>query len=155
MSNFCIDKTDLDQIFEHALGEYPFECCGIITGPEANEGNRIVYRCINIQNSLHEGNPEEHPRDARTAYYIDPDELLKILKVTREKSHSIKAFYHSHTENKAYFSEEDKKRALFYGEPTYPGVKYIVVSVIDGKVNEVKIYFWNEKKKDFREENLG
>lgn len=154
MNGFFIDKRDFNQICEHALEEYPFECCGVVTGSDTHEENKTVYRCENIQNRLHEENPEKHPRDARTAYYIDPGKLLKILKTMEEKSHSIRAFYHSHTDHKSYFSEEDRRRALFFGEPTYPGVKYIVVSIIGGKVEETKVFFWDDKKKDFVEEKL-
>ncbi len=154
MGTFFIEKVEFDLIFEHAEEEHPFECCGIITGPEKGEGGDTVHRCANIQNRLHKENPEEHPRNARTAYYIDPDELLKILKSAREESHSIKAFYHSHPENEAYFSEEDKKRALFFGEPAYPEAKHIVVSVMDGKAVGYKVFGWDEGKKEFAEKEL-
>ncbi|MBI5185970.1 MAG: Mov34/MPN/PAD-1 family protein [Nitrospinae bacterium] len=152
MEDSFISQKDLDRIFGHAQKEHPRECCGIVTGPEKEAKGNIVYPCANIQNRLHDENPKEHPRDARTAYYIDPDELLKILKAAKKKSHSIKAIYHSHTENQAYFSEEDRKRALVWGEPLYPGARYIVVSVIGGKVEEFKIFAWDEKAGDFRQE---
>lgn len=154
MDDFFINKKDLEQIFEHAVREHPYECCGVVIGSSKNAGKDKVYRCTNIQNRLHNENPEEYPRDARTAYNIDPYEFLKILKKSREKSCPIKAFYHSHTENKAYFSEEDRKQALLFGEPTYPGAKYIVVSVVGGKLEEVKAFSWDEKKRTFKEERV-
>lgn len=155
MGNSFISQENLNRIFEHAEKEHTLECCGIVTGPDMGVEGNIVYPCTNIQNRLHAENPKEHPRDARTAYYIDPDELLKILKKAREKKYSIKAFYHTHTENKAYFSEEDRKQALVWGEPIYPGARYIIVSIISGKVEEFKIYAWDEKAKDFRQEKYS
>ena len=154
MKDFRVTKKDLGPILGHAAGEYPFECCGIITGPDGEEGEIAIHRCANIQNRLHVEDPVEHPRDARTAYYIAPDELLKILKTARENSRSIRAFYHSHTDHKAYFSEEDKRRALFFGEPAYPDAKHIVVSVMGGKVGEIKVFSWDATAGEFKEEPL-
>ena len=65
-------KDDLKIIREHAVGEYPHECCGIVLGKIGSADENILYRCENIQNRLHEKDPETFTRDARTAFYIDP-----------------------------------------------------------------------------------
>ena len=106
-----LSQDKLNKVRQHALAEYPCECCGIIIGfPETTEKD-ILFRCTNIQNKLHAMDPETHPRDARTAYNIDPRELMKILKEAEAKRMSIKAFYHSHPDHDAYFSTEDRKKA--------------------------------------------
>ena len=150
---FQLSKDKLDKVRQHALAEYPCECCGIIIGfPETTEKD-ILFRCTNIQDKLHAMDPETHPRDARTAYNIDPRELMKILREAEAKRVSIKAFYHSHPDHDAYFSEEDRKMAMFDGEPTYPDAAYLVVSVYDGKIKDEAWFAWNTATGSFEKHN--
>ena len=60
-----LNKEALEKIYSHAIQEYPDECCGIVTGD--GMGITIVHKCTNIQNELHEKDPERYVRDARTA----------------------------------------------------------------------------------------
>jgi proteasome lid subunit RPN8/RPN11 len=150
---FQLSKDKLDKVRQHALAEYPCECCGIIIGFLETTEKDILFRCTNIQNKLHAMDPETHPRDARTAYNIDPRELMKILREAEAKRVSIKAFYHSHPDHDAYFSEEDRKMAMFDGEPTYPGAAYLVVSVCDGKIKDEAWFAWNTATGSFERHN--
>ncbi len=148
-----LSKDKLDKVRQHALAEYPCECCGIIIGfPETTEKD-ILFRCTNIQNKLHAMDPKVHPRDARTAYNIDPRELMKVLKEAEAKRMSIKAFYHSHPDHDAYFSEEDRKMAMFDEDPTYPDAAYLVVSVCDGKIKDEAWFAWNTATGSFERHN--
>src|SRR5204862_171803 len=62
----------------------------------------------------------------------------------------VKAFYHSHTRVGAYFSGEDRARAMFGDEPAYPEVTYVVVS--DSRTpGEVRAFRWDEGARDFVE----
>ena len=142
-------KEQLDDIHRHAVEEYPFECCGIVIGKVGQNDQDILFRCTNIQNKLHEKAPETFVRDARTAYNIDPMELMKILKEVESKQLPIKVFYHSHPEHDAYFSEEDSRMALFEGEPNYPEASYLVVSVYDKKIQDQAMFNWNLGTKTF------
>ena len=65
-----LEKEQLDEIHRHALEEYPNECCGIVVGDPGHNDDNVVHRCENIQNKLHEKDPENFTRDARTAYNI-------------------------------------------------------------------------------------
>ena len=122
-----LEKEQLDEIHQHAVEEYPEECCGIIVGNPDHNNDNVVYRCENIQNKLHEKNPENFTRDARTAYNISALELQRLLSEASSKGRVFKVLYHSHPEHDAYFSEEDTRMALFDGEsPIYPGTQYLV-----------------------------
>tara|TARA_B110000438_G_scaffold97109_1_gene96217 strand:+ start:724 stop:1182 length:459 start_codon:yes stop_codon:yes gene_type:complete len=147
MSIIAIDQ--LDEIYRHAVEEYPFECCGIVIGEVGHNDKDYLFRCTNIQNKLHEKDPKTYDRDARTAYNIDPKELMKILREVESKKLPIKVFYHSHPEHDAYFSEEDSRMALFDGEPNYPEASYLVVSVYDKKIRDQAMYNWNPESKTF------
>ncbi len=146
---FPLAKDQLDEIHRHAVEEYPFECCGIVIGKAGHNDQDILFRCTNIQNKLHEMDPETFVRDARTAYNIDPKELMKILKEVDSKQLPIKVFYHSHPEHDAYFSEEDSRMALFDGEPVYPEANYLVVSVYNKKIRDQALFSWNPEIKTF------
>ena len=67
------------------------------------------------------------------------------------------AIYHSHIDVDAYFSEEDHNAATFFGEPTYPGVVYPVISVKDGQVDRggEKIFRWDDSSLKFKEVTDG
>ena len=145
-----IDKENQAKMFQHSIEEYPYECCGIITG----SSDLYVHRCTNIQNRLHEEDPIKHPRDSRIAYFIDPEEQYKIITEAEEKGQEIKGFYHSHPDGGAYFSQEDTQRALFFDEPAYGGAFYIVISVTEGKVQDARCFAWNEKERTFEEVGL-
>jgi [CysO sulfur-carrier protein]-S-L-cysteine hydrolase len=146
---YPLAKDQLDEIHRHAVEEYPFECCGIVVGkPDQNDEN-IVYRCTNIQNKLHEKDPENYVRDARTAYNVSALELQKLLSAAGSKGLIFKVLYHSHPEHDAYFSEEDSRMALFDGEPIYPEASYLVVSVYDKKIRDHALFCWSPEIKNF------
>ena len=146
-------QDKLEKARHHALEEYPFECCGIIIGRPENDQEDILFRCTNIQNKLHKLDPEKFVRDARTAFYIDPKELMGILKETETKNLVIKLFYHSHPEHDAYFSEEDKRMALFDNEPTYPEAHYLVISVYNKEIKDQAFFEWNPESKEFEKQS--
>ena len=135
-----------------AMEEYPDECCGVILGNPQNSDEDIVFRCTNIQNQLHEENPDNYPRNAKTAFTIDPKDLLAVEKKTRINGWTIKTFYHSHPEHDAYFSDEDKKMALSeWGEPWYPDATHLVVSVYNGEIKDQAQFVWDPEQKSFDE----
>ena len=144
-----LSKDNLDEIRKHALDEYPYECCGIVIGfAESNAGD-ILFHCTNIQNKLHAMDPKAYPRDARTAYNIEPKELIKIFNQVESKRMIVKTFYHSHPDHDAYFSDEDKRMALFDGEPIHPDARYLVVSVYNKKVKEEAWFEWSSQTRSF------
>ena len=155
-----LQNETLDQIYAHAKVEFPDECCGIILSDGTRE---FVRECQNIQNERHAEDSDTYPRDARTAYLIAPNDLIRVHKEAETKNRPIKAFYHSHPNHDAYFSEKDKADATAWDEPAYPGAAYVVVSVYDwrrfylwlfeklGLVKTTKAFAWNEDDTDFVE----
>ena len=142
-----LPKT-LNDICEHAKIEFPDECCGVILHDDTQE---FVRPCRNIQNELHRDDPKAHPRDARTAYMMHPDDLIAVHKEAETQQRPIKAFYHSHPNHEAYFSEKDKTDAMAWDEPMYPDAAYIVISIYENTIRIVKAFKWNEGAADFIE----
>ena len=148
-SMLTLQPETLSQIFDHAKSEFPYECCGAISSDGTQE---FVWECKNIQNELHQEDPDTYPRDARTAYVIHPDDLFKVNKAS--ETQDIKAFYHSHPNHEAYFSEKDKADATMWDQPTYPGTTYLVISVYGTEIRAVKAFAWDETVEDFVERPL-
>jgi proteasome lid subunit RPN8/RPN11 len=128
-----------EAIRSQAAEEYPFESCGVIL---ARGGERRLLRCRNAQNELHARDPQRYPRDARTAYYIDPKDLLRIGDLERE-GFAVAIIYHSHVDAGAYFSETDRRQALVVDEPAYPTAVYVVTSVVGGRVDALAAFRWD------------
>ena len=137
------------QIHTHAMKEFPNECCGAILTDGVQE---FVRRCKNVQNERHAEDPETYPRDARTAYLMAPDDLIKIHREVDTEGRQIKAFYHSHPNEDAYFSAKDKSDATEpWGIPNYPDTAYVVISLYDRQINAAKAFSWDETTEDFVE----
>ena len=135
-------------ICKHAQETFPEECCGIILTDGTTD---YVQRLKNIQNQLHALDPQTYPRTAAIAYAMDPKELERIIDNAALNGAKLKAFYHSHPDHNAYFSEEDKAFASPFGEPIFPETAQIVISVYDREIREIRAYVWSEEAKDFTE----
>jgi len=141
-----LNKDIIDKIYAHALKEYPDECCGIITG---TAGNQSVHLCTNIQNRLHQEDPERFPRDAHTAYTIDRSEFDEIIASSSLHGNDIVALYHSHCDHESFFSEEDVAAQTVFGEPEFPHAFHVVVSVMNGSIHDIKCFQWDGEMKIF------
>jgi len=141
-----LNKTVVEKIYNHALHEYPDECCGIITG---TAGYQDVHLCSNIQNRLHTEDPLRYPRDAHTAYTIDRSEFDGIIASARQQGNDVIALYHSHCDHESYFSEEDVAAQTVFGEPEYPHALHVVVSVMNGRIHDIKCFRWDGGTKVF------
>ncbi len=137
-----------DAICEHAKLSFPEECCGVVL---CNGKTDQVHQLRNIQNDLHALDPKTFPRTAAIAYAMDMQELEIVLQQAEREGANLKAFYHSHPDHEAYFSQEDKAFATPFGEPTFPNAAQIVVSIYAGIINRIRAFAWSEEGQDFAE----
>ena len=140
-----LTTQEREAIQSQAVEEYPHESCGVIM---RRGRERKLLRCRNAQNELHARDPQRHPRDARTAYYIDPKDLLRIGDLERD-GFDVDVIYHSHIEAGAYFSETDRRQALVGGQPAYPAAVYVVTSVVAGQLDAMAAFRWDGERRDF------
>ena len=151
MEPLIIDRAALDAMLAHARETHPEECCGAIV-VRAGAADAVI-RFTNVQNRLHAESPDDHPRDARTAYAPEPTELFAALRAADQPGARLAAFYHSHAVTGSYFSGEDRARAMFGDEPAYPEVSYVVVS--DARVaGETRAFRWEPAAWDFVEQAI-
>jgi [CysO sulfur-carrier protein]-S-L-cysteine hydrolase len=143
-----LTPEELVRVQAQAVVEYPAECCGVLLARGAPGSDRLLMPCRNIQNELHAKDPVRHPRDARTAYFIDPRDLLTIGRREGE-GYRVATIYHSHIDTGAYFSATDRQNALINGEPAYPDAVYVVVSVVERRVVDAAAFVWDPSARDF------
>jgi len=136
-----IRPASLLEMEAHARETYPNECCGAVIDDAT--GVQQVVRLRNVQDEMHARDPLHYPRTARTAYTPHASEFKRAMDLSEAKGAKLVAFYHSHPDHDAYFSEEDVAQATPFGEPSYPDVLQVVVSVYGGRVKEVRTYRWS------------
>jgi len=143
-----LTPEEMAQVRAQAEAEYPAECCGVVLTRAEAPGERLLLPCRNIQDELHAKDPVRHPRDARTAYFIDPKDLLAIGR-REAQGYTVAVIYHSHVDAGAYFSPTDKRNALVNGEPAYSRALYVVLSVVAGKAVDAAAFAWDPDALDF------
>jgi glutamate-1-semialdehyde 2,1-aminomutase len=146
-----ITAGELAEIKRHAIRDYPNECCGVVV---VRGDERRLVPCRNIQDQKHAADPARFSRDARTAYFMDPADLARVNRLERE-GFNLAVVYHSHPNAGAYFSETDRLQALMDGEPAYPDVVYLVVSVVGTAVEAAAAYRWNAETRAFERVDKG
>jgi proteasome lid subunit RPN8/RPN11 len=136
-------KLPFAEIAALARSTYPNECCGLVLADPAG-----ALRFVPIDNVA--GASDASARSKRDGYVMDPKQLFDALESAERSGGRLHAIVHSHPDAGAYFSAEDKAKALAEpGLPWYPGVQYLVVSVRNGQVAEARMFSWDDSRADF------
>ena len=144
-----LDASTWERLVAHAAETYPDECCGVLV--LRPNGDPEVLRIRNIQDEMHARDPERYPRSARIAYAGHPEDLKRALDAAEAPGCRLAAFYHSHPDHAAYFSDEDAHQATPFGEPSYPEALQIVLSVYDRQVRDAKAFAWSPERQTYVE----
>ncbi len=148
----ALTASQVEAMFAHARAEYPHECCGLLLGPEVEQASvSEVVAVPNIQDRLHAEDPAQYPRDARTAYAMDPGAQVRALRDGEARGLALRGFYHSHPDHGVYFSEEDRRLAAPWGEPLFEGIAYVVLSVSGDGVAGASQFVWDPRGSDYVE----
>jgi [CysO sulfur-carrier protein]-S-L-cysteine hydrolase len=153
VSKVTIRRATFDAIVAQAERAFPHECCGFVIGDANAEEVRPID---NIQERMHAQDPAAFPRDARTAFLMEPKQHLAALEEIDRRKLELRAVYHSHPDHDAYFSATDRAQACSFdpSEPDYPGTAHIVVSVRGGKFARAAVFAWDADRKEFAEAEL-
>jgi proteasome lid subunit RPN8/RPN11 len=139
-----ITTAQLQVIHQHAETIYPEECCGILLGQIDKFTKTIieVIPTINIWESVESIDPlnsdEATTRTKTSRYTIPPQDILQAQKRSRDLDLNIVGFFHSHPDYPATPSVCD--RDLAWHVYSYP-----IVSVINGKVSDIKSWVLDDK----------
>jgi proteasome lid subunit RPN8/RPN11 len=128
-----LDSKQAEAIRQHALRDYPCECCGVLLGSAEGDWKRVleVVPLPNLRSDPQRSGkvlPLEDPEheSARSRYLIDPLDLLRVVKEARTRSLEVVGYYHSHPDQPARPSTHDRKLA-------WPGYSYLIATVEQGK----------------------
>ena len=58
----------------------------MIIRPKGKENAIGIFPIRNIQDELHQSDPAKYPREAKTAYYMDPDQVKIVEKRAASKT---------------------------------------------------------------------
>ncbi len=114
-----LSRSDYDSLRRHGEETYPYECCGVLLGRFEDDGTRVVASIVRAANTRTDS--------AHNRYNIDPRELVKIQRESRERNEDIVGFYHSHPDHPAQWSSTD------LAEAHWLGCSYVITSVEKGK----------------------
>lgn len=158
-----VTTDELRQICEQAEAEYPNECCGVVM---SRGEERQVLRFRNMQDEMHRMDPKRFPRTAQRAYYVGLDDHMHMDALVTV-GFAVSIIYHSHPDVAAYFSPTDRDHAAprpktdatdhqpssptRKREPVWPGVTYLVVSVMNARATECAAFRWDTAAEDFTE----
>jgi proteasome lid subunit RPN8/RPN11 len=134
----AIDVKQLQVIYRHAEAIYPEECCGILLG----KIEKLTKTVIEVIPTINIWEPaksidifleadSELSRTKTSRYSISPQDILQAQKRGRDLDLHIIGFFHSHPDYPATPSICD--RDLAWHVYSYP-----IVSVVDGKVSDIK-----------------
>jgi proteasome lid subunit RPN8/RPN11 len=137
-----IRQSELDALRRHGEETYPHECCGVMLGRV--EGHERVVEAV-----LRAGNTRVDSPHNR--YNIDPRELVRIQRESRERGLDIVGFYHSHPDHPARWSQTD------LAEAHWIGCSYVITSVQQGQASLTNSFFLDgtgEEDKRFVDEGI-
>ena len=125
-----ISTEQLKVIYDHAESVYPEECCGILLGEIAGT-SKMVVEILPTINAWVKTESDRVDRNKHSRYSIDPHDIFMAQKRARDLQLDIIGFFHSHPDYPAIPSTCDRTQA-------WEVYSYPIVSVINGKVSEIK-----------------
>lgn len=138
MSRLVISTRHLHTVGQHASMSYPDECCGVLIGRVLGDST-VVERVLSV------GNERSDSRHNR--YLINPETVLAAHKEARALGLDVVGYYHSHPDHPARPSEFDREHA-------WPGVSYLIVSVMKRKVADIRSWRLADDRERFDEEEI-
>ncbi len=131
------------KIRAHGAETYPHECCGALLGrEELIDGRNNVREILGLY-------PLVNRRDdsPRNRFSVTSEDVRAAEKAGREQDLEVVGWYHSHPDHPARPSEFDREHA-------WPWYSYIIVSVANGKPEELTSWRLNDDREEFSSEGI-
>jgi proteasome lid subunit RPN8/RPN11 len=111
----------VDAMVAQAERDHPLETCGVIAGPEGSDRPLRLIPMRNIANST-------------SFFQFDADEQLRVWKDMEHRGEEPVVLYHSHTQSRAYPSEEDVRLAA------EPHAHYVIIGTDPARRQEIRSF---------------
>ena len=140
------------KIREHGAQGYPNECCGALLGRDADATStattgagvslpaREILALFPLVNRR-----EDSPRNR---FSVTAEDVRDSEKAAREKGLDVVGWYHSHPDHPARPSQYDREHA-------WPWYSYIIVSVANGKPQEMTSWRLSDDRSDYACEEIA
>ena len=124
---------------DHVVEGFPDEVCGFFFGHET-EKERHITSVRKVENAK--------DGDKRRRFEISPFDYMKAEAHALKENVQLLGVYHSHPQHNADASEHDLKQAL-------PYFSYVIYSIIDGNIDDIKSWQLSENGSHFLEEQVS
>lgn len=138
MKKLIIESLADETMRKDAISQFPNECCGFFYGDDTEE-HRIAKVAVPVINA------EEGSQKRR--FEISPFDYMKAEAYALNNNTTLLGVYHSHPQHPAIASEHDLKFAM-------PFFSYIIYSVLDSKIDDVKSWILDDKDETFIEQTV-
>ena len=129
-----ISEEAREAIRQHGASDFPYECCGALIG-----GNDRVVEAYPLRNTTGGG--------AARRFRIGPDGYRQAEARAGERGGTLVGFYHSHPNEPARPSAYDLEHA-------WPNFSYVIISVRDGKPEDITVWHLRDDRSGFDEGEL-
>jgi proteasome lid subunit RPN8/RPN11 len=143
--NLWIDEQLVERIRRHGAETYPNECCGALLGRDADaesEPATLVRRVLGLFPLVNRR--EDSPCNR---FSVSGEDVREADKVARSEGLDVIGWYHSHPDHPARPSEYDREHA-------WPWYSYIIVSVLDGKPQDLSSWRLQDDRSVFAAETV-
>ncbi len=123
---------------DHVVTGFPNEVCGFFFGTESSTERHITS--VRKVDNAKDG-------DKKRRFEISPFDYMKAEAFALKEGVQLLGVYHSHPQHPAIASEHDLKQAV-------PFFSYVIYSVIDGKIDDIKSWQLDENNSQFIEEQV-
>jgi proteasome lid subunit RPN8/RPN11 len=140
------------KIREHGAQGYPNECCGALLGRDADEtsaattGGDVLLPAREILGLFPLVNRRED--SPRNRFSVTAEDVRDSEKAAREKGLDVVGWYHSHPDHPARPSQYDREHA-------WPWYSYIIVSVANGKPQEMTSWRLSDDRSEYACEEIA
>jgi proteasome lid subunit RPN8/RPN11 len=146
-------STEIAQkIREHGAQGYPNECCGALLGRDADGSSAmttggVVSLPVREILALF---PLVNRRDdsPQNRFSVTAEDVRDSEKAAREKGLDVVGWYHSHPDHPARPSQYDREHA-------WPWYSYIIVSVANGKPQEMTSWRLSDDRSEYACEEIA
>ena len=132
-----ISRELAEKIRAHGTETYPYECCGALLGRD--NSLREILGLFPLVNRR-----DDSPRNR---FSVTAQDVLEAEKAARQQGMDVVGWYHSHPDHPARPSQFDRDHA-------WPWYSYIIVSVAEGKPQDMTSWRLNDDRAEFSPEEI-
>lgn len=145
MAHIEIDPDALLAMREHALREYPHECCGALFGRSADASSSQASHARRVDSVMPIDNVTDE--DRRRRFSVSPRDYIRAEREALRLGLALLGFYHSHPDHPAEPSVTDRRFAQ-------PGFSYPIISVTEGRTLDIRSWRLREGEEWYEEEEV-